>query len=137
MDKRAGLSISPPLLQKPGVSPSRRLEGILGRDWRVALPFVLPIIVIVMGFIFWPFVNAILVSLTTRSLVTRVEQFVGLDNYARLLRDADFLSAVRNTIVFTVASVCIKFVAGMSIALILHQRLPFRSILSGIMLIPW
>jgi multiple sugar transport system permease protein len=120
-------------------TPVRRRQGvdaILGRDWRVALPFILPLVIIMAGLILWPFINAILMSFTTRS-ITRTEQFVGLRNYALLLRDADFLSAVRNTMAFTVWSVSIKFVVGLTIALLLNSRLPFRNILTGIMLLPW
>jgi multiple sugar transport system permease protein len=47
------------------------------------------------------------------------------------------MSAVGNTILFTVASLSVKFVVGMAIALILNSRLMFRSILTGIMLLPW
>src|SRR5256885_12139345 len=137
MDKRAELDIAPPLLRQPTLKGPKRLNVLLGRDWKVALPFVLPIIVIMGGFILWPFINAIWLSLTTRSLVTGVEQYVGLANYARLLQDSDFISTVKNTLVFTVASVCIKFVVGMAIALLLNAKLPFRSILVGLMLLPW
>jgi len=101
------------------------------------VPFVLPIIIIMAGLILWPFINAILLSMTTRSLITRTEQYVGLDNYARLLNDTDFIKSVVNTLVFTFASVIIKFIVGMGIALLLNTRLPFRSILSGLMLLPW
>ena len=48
-----------------------------GRDWKVALPFVLPLIVLMVGLIFWPFINAILISFTTRS-IARKEVWVGL-----------------------------------------------------------
>jgi multiple sugar transport system permease protein len=116
---------------------SSRLEAILGRDWKVALPFVLPLVIIMGALILWPFINAILLSMTVRSLVTRTETYVGLANYGRLLQDADFISAVRNTVLFTVASVGVKFVVGMGIALLLHSRLPFRNVLTGIMLLPW
>ncbi len=114
-----------------------RLTTIFGRDWKVALPFVLPIVIIMAGLILWPFINAILISMTVRSFVTRTDTYVGLANYGRLLRNADYLSAVNNTIVFTVASVCVKFVVGMGIALLLNSRLPFRNVLTGIMLLPW
>src|SRR5260221_1968329 len=114
MDKQVGLDISPPLLRRASPQSSKRLDAILGRDWRVALPLVLPIVIIMGGFILWPFINAILLSLTTRSAVTHSDVFVGLSNYARLLQDADFISSVKNTINFTVASVCIKLVVGMS-----------------------
>jgi multiple sugar transport system permease protein len=116
---------------------TRRLDTILGRDWRVAIPFVLPIVIIMGGLILWPFINAILVSMTTRNVITRTDQYIGLDNYARLLKDVDFRNAVANTFRFTFASIIVKFVVGMGIALLLHSRLPFRNVLTGLMLLPW
>src|SRR5436309_15916379 len=103
MAKPAATS-APTLIERAPVSRSRRAEAILGRDWKVALPFVLPMVVIMAGLIFWPFVNAIWLSLTTRSLVTRTDQYVGFAIYVRLCKDADFRVAVNIAIVFTVAS---------------------------------
>lgn len=136
MDKPASLNTSK-LYQPRTLHRPSRATTILGRDWKIALPFVLPIVIIMAGLILWPFINAILISMTTRSMITRTDQFVGLANYERLLTDSDYLSTVANTIRFTVASIAVKFVAGMAIALLLHSRLPFRSILTGIMLLPW
>jgi multiple sugar transport system permease protein len=118
-------------------SRGRRAEAILGRDWKVALPFVLPLVIIMAGLIVWPFINAILLSLTVRNIVTRSNQFVGFANYVRLWNDADFRGSVNNTIIFTVASVVCKFIVGMCIALLLNSRLPFRNVLTGLMLLPW
>jgi multiple sugar transport system permease protein len=115
----------------------RYAEAILGRDWMVALPFILPLVVLMAGLIVWPFINAILLSMTTRNIVTRTDQFVGLRNYVLLWRDADFRAAVSNTVVFTAVSVGCKFVVGMAIALLLNSRLPFRNVLTGLMLLPW
>lgn len=120
-----------------GADRSRTLNRILGRDWKMALPFVLPIVLIMGGLILWPFINAILMSMTTRSVITRSDVFVGLDNYARLFRDSDYFSAVRNTLVFTIASVVVKFIVGLGIALLLNGRLPFRNILTALILLPW
>lgn len=116
---------------------ARRGEPFLGRDWKVALPFVLPLVIIMVGLIFWPFINAILLSFTTRNIVTRSETFVGLRNYELLWKDADFRSSVANTIRFTTISIASKFVVGMTIALLLNSKLPFRNVLTGIMLLPW
>jgi len=137
MEKPATLSTSSPVFQSPQSRRSRRLQHILGPDWKIALPFIVPVIVIMTVFIFWPFVNAILLSFTVRSLATRSEQYVGFQNYIRLASDSDFIGAVSNTVVFTVFSVAFKFVIGMMVALILNSRLPFRSILTGIILLPW
>jgi multiple sugar transport system permease protein len=137
MDEQAGLKVAPAFLRTSPFTRRRRLDNLLGRDWRIAIPFVLPVTVIMAGLILWPFVNAILLSFTTRSLVTRTETYVGLDNYVRLLRDVDFINSVKNTLVFTFSSVGIKFVIGMSIALLLNGRLPFRNVLTGLILLPW
>jgi multiple sugar transport system permease protein len=136
MAKRAATS-APALLKRTQASRSRRIESVLGRDWKVALPFVLPLVIIMAGLIFWPFINAILLSFTVRNIVTRTDQYVGLANYTRLFKDAEFLGAVNNTIKFTVASVVCKFIVGMTIALLLNSRMPFRNLLSGLMLLPW
>lgn len=114
-----------------------RHRSTLNRDWKIAIPFVLPMIIIMAGLIFWPFINAILLSFTTRNIITRSDQFVGLRNYQRLWLDADFRGAVWNTVIFTAASIACKSVVGMTIALLLNSKLPFRNVLTGIMLLPW
>ncbi len=136
MAKQFTTRAAPNVLGRAPTSRARRLEAIFGRDWKVALPFVLPMVVIMVGLIFWPFVNAILISFTTRS-IARTEQWVGLDNYIRLWSDDSFRSALNNTVIFTVASVASKLVVGIAIALLLNSRLPFRNVLTGIMLLPW
>lgn len=134
MNKNAELNLPAPLMRT--LRPPRA-DALFGRDWRIAWPFVLPIVIIMAALIFWPFVNAILLSFTTRNMITRSEVYVGLDNYARLLQDTDYLKSVGNTLVFTFASVAVKFVVGMGIALLLNSKIPFRSVLTGVMLLPW
>ena len=114
-----------------------RAKMFLGRDWSVAFPFVLPMVVIMVGLIFWPFVEAIRLSFTSLNFLTGETQSVGFRNYARLWSDTDYRQTMGNTIQFTFWSLLIKFVVGMTVALILNSRLPFRSLLSGIMLLPW
>lgn len=125
-----------PAIRTTTTSGPKRLRQILGRDWAVALPFIAPLVIIMVGLILWPFINAIYLSFTLRAL-NRTEQFVGFANYARLLNDSDFIGAVRNTVLFTVVSVTLKLIVGMSIALLLNSRIPFRSILTGLMMLPW
>jgi len=136
MAKRATTSGTALIRSVPATRP-KRVEDVLGRDWKVATLFVLPLVLIMAGLIFWPFINAILLSFTVRNIVTRSEQFVGLRNYVNLWNDADFRGAVANTIRFTVGSVVTKFFVGMAIALLLNSKLPFRNVLTGIMLLPW
>ncbi|HMR33314.1 MAG TPA: ABC transporter permease subunit [Geminicoccaceae bacterium] len=116
---------------------ARRLQALLGRDWKIAIFFVLPMVLIMAGLIMWPFIKAIMLSTTSLNFLTGQTVNVGLRNYQRLLTSSDYLLSMQNTIVFTFWSLAIKFVTGMTIALILHSRVPFRSLLTGIMLLPW
>ena len=123
----------------PAVSPrlSRHLKAVLGRDWKVAIPFVLPMVVIMVGLILWPIIDAIILSTTSLNFITGETVYVGLRNYVRLFSSSDYALAIRNTMEFTLWSLSLKIVTGMTIALILNSRLPYRNILSGIMLLPW
>ncbi len=135
MDNQVGMRRQ--TMQTNASRRSKRLESILGRDWKIALPFVLPVVVVMVVLILWPFINAILLSTTTRNLLTGETVNVGLRNYERLLTDSDYISSLRNTIQFTAGSLTIKFFVGMSIALMLNSRMPFRNVLTGLMLLPW
>ncbi|NJM41358.1 MAG: sugar ABC transporter permease [Anaerolineae bacterium] len=128
-------AIAPRISSTQTVSLTKRLERLLGKDWKIALVFLLPIMILIGGLILYPFLNAIYLSMTVRQ--NRREVFVGMANYARLLVDDEYTGAVLNTIRFTVISVGLKLVVGLAIAMLLHSKIPFRSVLSGIMLLPW
>ncbi len=108
----------------------------LGPDWKIALPFVLPLLLLLAVLIAWPFVKAIQLSFTTRQL-TNAEHYVGLQNYKDLLNDKFFKDAVKNTVVFTSYSEIFKVTAGLIAAMLLHNLRRGRSILTGLVLLPW
>ena len=136
MDKQSNVPITAPVsvVKKP---VSKRIDAFLGRDWKVALPFILPTVIIMAGLILWPFVSALWDSMMVRSFLTGQEQFVGLRNYVRLMRDSDYLSSLNVTITFTLWSLAVKFVVGLAIALLLNSRLPMRGLITGLILLPW
>ena len=127
---------APIAIQRRPISVGKRLERLLGKDWKIALIFILPIVILMAGLILYPFLNAAYLSLTVRS-INRREVFVGFQNYSRLLTDDQFTGALLNTIRFTFFSVALKTVVGIVIASLLNSKVPFRSILSGLMLLPW
>ncbi|RYE09619.1 MAG: ABC transporter permease subunit [Hyphomicrobiales bacterium] len=112
-------------------------RAVFGRDWKVGYLFVLPMVLIMGGLIFWPFIDAIILSTTAFNFNTGETFSVGFRNYQRLLSNTDFILSLQNTITFTLWSLSLKFVIGMTLALILNSRLPYRSLISGIMLLPW
>jgi multiple sugar transport system permease protein len=136
MDKRIALDM-PIAGSATGARSGFKLKDWLGRDWKIAYLFVLPMVLLMAGLIFWPFISAILMSTTTFNFQTGATVQVGLRNYQRLYTNSDYLLSLSNTINFTFWSLSIKFVTGMTIAMILHSKLPWRNLMSAIMLLPW
>ncbi len=134
MDERVALN---EVMVAPAAKRSTWARDLLGRDWKVGFLFVLPMVAIMAGLIFWPFVSAMMLSMTAFNFNTGETFNVGLRNYQRLATNSDYILSLQNTISFTFWSLAIKFVVGMTLALILNSRLPFRGLLSGIMLLPW
>ena len=64
-------------------------------------------------------------------------QFVGADNYTRLLSDAHILTAIANSIGFTVGIVIINTTLPLFLAILLNNKLtPVRNIFRSAIYIP-
>jgi len=132
------MAISTARLPGTMTGPPRRsgLARWLGSDYRLGFLFVLPIVVLVLGLVAYPFGYAVFLSMT-RKYVGLPPVFVGLENYVKLTGDGFFRRAVWNSFVFTFGSVAVKLVVGMAMALVLNSRVRFRSFWTGVLLIPW
>jgi ABC-type sugar transport system permease subunit len=63
--------------------------------------------------------------------------FIGFHNYFEVIRSDFFWKSLGRTLYFTITSVGLEFIFGMSIALILNEKFVGRGLVRGIMLIPW
>ena len=81
------------------------------------LPWALvaPQLAIVGVFFFWPAGQALYQSLLTQDAFGTSTEFVGIDNFRRLVADADYLASFQTTAIFSLAVA----VSGLSIALLL------------------
>jgi multiple sugar transport system permease protein len=129
-----------PAASVPRARQVSSLRGVLGRDWLTAWVFLLPALLVMIGLIAYPFVSAILLSFQNK-LVGSPGIWVGLKNYEDLLvgRDlsAQFLQSVRVSFVFTLAATVIKFLLGLSMALLLHEQFPARTYVRALFFLPW
>jgi len=130
------ITASQRLSQSKSYSLRNKLKLWLGKDWSTAIVFIAPMLILMVSLILYPFLNAIYMSMFVRT-INRQETFVGLENYRRLLFDTQFTESMVNTIRFTIISVTAKLVVGLIIASLLNSRIPFRSLLTGLILLPW
>jgi multiple sugar transport system permease protein len=119
-----------------GARPGAALRRRLGADWHLGYLFVLPMVVMVLALVAYPFCYAVYLSLTQK-YVGVPPVFVGFENYVRLANDGFFRRAVWNSFIFTFGSVGFKLVLGMVMALVLTSRIRYRNLFTGLLLIPW
>lgn len=98
--------------------------------------FALPAALLVMLVYFYPIVYAFWVSLHQTDFL-RLERFVGLANYARLVRDPAVWRATVNSIVYMAGSVIVTLPVGLGLALMLNRPLPLMGAIRGILIAPW
>jgi len=105
---------------------------------RSAWLFLTPMLVVLALVAGWPLAKTIAYGFTDASLIDPASaRFVGFDNFAYLLLDANWWTAVRNTVVFAVVSVSLETVLGLVIALALNAQFRGRGGLRAAILIPW
>jgi multiple sugar transport system permease protein len=63
-------------------------------------------------------------------------EFVGLDNFRRILDDPQVAEAVRVTAIFVVAAVTVEMLLGLLLAFLFNRELPGRPVLRMLMILP-
>lgn len=99
--------------------------------------FCLPALVIIAALALYPVVHSFVLSLFKLDLRQNIFNFVWFGNYRNLLSDARTGMAFYHTFLFTIASVALELILGMSLALLLHQRLRIRAAARAFSLVPW
>ena len=116
-----------------GASAWTRLKG--RRGW-LGFWFMMPAAVILLLFLAYPLIKGIWLSFTS-ARIGRDGEFVGLENYEWLWDDSVFWLSVFNTVLYTAVASVVKFAIGLYLALLLNKRIPFKSLIRTIVLIPF
>lgn len=106
------------------------------RPTLVALPYLLPVLLIFIVFTYYPLARVIWMSFTDADMLRPNPTFVGLDNYAMLLRDGEFWSSLTITMIFAVAVTVLEVVLGMALAFLMNAPTRSRSLLRGAVFTP-
>ncbi|GAB2871879.1 sugar ABC transporter permease [Streptomyces deserti] len=104
-------------------------------DGRLAALFVAPAMLGFLVFLLWPTLRGIYLSFTRYNLLTPAE-WVGLDNYVRMVNDPIFWNSLWVTVEYVVINIGVQTVAALAIAVLL-QRLTQSAVLRGIVLTPY
>nr|WP_216618147.1 sugar ABC transporter permease [Corallococcus carmarthensis] len=98
---------------------------------------VAPAVLVLAVVALYPVLAAVWLSLHRFILVFGERRFTGLENYAYLMGDVRFWSALGNTAYFTAVAVTVELLLAVPLALLLNRAFPGRGLLRASVLVPW
>jgi multiple sugar transport system permease protein len=119
-----------PAVRRPGSArrPARPSPGLL---------LLLPALLLLCTLTLYPVGYGVWLSLFDKHALFPQTRFVGLANYAYLLRDAQFWAALGNGTVYALSTIALQVVLGVTTALVLHEAFPGRNLVRGLVLFPY
>nr|WBO82048.1 sugar ABC transporter permease [Streptomyces sp. SBE_14.2] len=120
---------------RPRTDRARARARESGGDGRLAALFLAPALLGFVVFLLWPTLRGVYLSFTRFNLLTPAE-WVGLDNYVRMVNDPIFWDSLTVTVEYVVINIGVQTAAALAIAVLL-QRLTQSAMLRGIVLTPY
>ena len=108
--------------------PSPALLGLLG---------ILPALVLIAVLILYPVAYAVWLSLFDKHSFFPGERWIGLGNYARLIRDPEFWDSLWKGTVYAAATTVLQLVFGLASALLLQRVFRGRTVVRAFVLFPY
>jgi multiple sugar transport system permease protein len=84
-----------------------------------------------------PFVMAFVYSVGDVKVGSEGYHFVGLHNFASVLKSPTFLLAVRNSFIFTISSQILVLIGATMLSMALQEAFPGRRLFRFLILLPW
>ena len=99
--------------------------------------FLAPLGLVVLPFLIGPTLFGFLASFTDYGPTEIHSHFVGVANYASVLRDRQFSAAASNIFVFTLGTVSAELLLGFALAYILRRPFRGQGLIRVVLLLPW
>ncbi len=111
-------------------SPRKRTEMMWG------FIFVGPVILGILIFMGFPTLYGFFISTFKWTIIGRSPQFIGFNNYLRLVNDPAFLKAFKNTLVYVSGILLFSVPLSLLLAILFNRKMPFGEVLKIIYYLP-
>jgi multiple sugar transport system permease protein len=101
----------------------------------LAYALIAPAAIYILAIVAWPLVETIRLSFTNSSLAG--EDYIGLENYEKMLGSKKFNKIVIRTFIWMFLSVSLKLIVGLIGAVLLNAKLPGRGMFRVLIMPPW
>lgn len=113
-----------------------RFNLLIDREEVAAGIFLAPALVLLSIFLILPIIYLGYLSFTSGSFTRSGVQWIGLNNYLRLLLTPDFWQVIFNTLYFTIGTIIPSIIIPLGLAVLLNTNLPFTGLFRTIYFIP-
>lgn len=114
---------------------------IIQPTWKNTLKaflYLAPALLILITFNLYPIIKSFLMSFyTDYDFFNETVHARGLDNFTYLLKDANFIKAIQNTIIYVMSVVPISLSLSLAIAMLLNSKIKFRGLFRTIYFLPF
>ncbi|NNG41167.1 sugar ABC transporter permease [Flexivirga sp. ID2601S] len=121
---------------EPVGAPPKRSGRPYG-EWLLAALLLLPNLALLVIFTYRPLADNIRLSFTDWNISAPVAHYIGFDNYTTWWHDPNAHQVLKNTLIFTVATVGISMALGLGLAILLDQQLRGRNLVRSAIFAPF
>lgn len=115
--------------------PKQKLSKLARQEERAAYLFLSPWLIGILVFLLGPIIASIFISMTDWTLVS-TPNWVGIENYQKMVGDREFVNSMKVTLRYLLMSVPIYLVTGFGLALLLNQKLKGMNVFRTVLYLP-
>jgi multiple sugar transport system permease protein len=115
----------------------RRKKSLIRRFLAGPLPWITPMLVLILAIVLWPVYEMGRTSVLEISGSGLTKGFAGLENYRELFSNPNLLGAVSRTLFWVVTVVAITIFISLFLAQLLNAKFPGRRFVRYALIVPW
>lgn len=96
------------------------------QEVKAAFLFILPALVLMCVFIFYPMIRALVISFQEYNLISLNNVFNGIENYVNLFQDNEFKASLWNSFYFAIVVIPTQTIIALGLALLIQKK--FRGV---------
>jgi multiple sugar transport system permease protein len=127
----SGIAVAPPPALPAGAGGRRRSFAAMLEPWA----YLSPALIVLACVLLVPLCFGI--GYSFRHFSAFRSEYVGLDQYRKMLVDPVLGQALRNTLLWTLGSLTLQFLFGLGLALLLNQPFFGRRVVQAVVFLPW
>ncbi len=126
-----------PVVDRMRPAPAAPLLTLEARYALIGLALIAPTVLLFAVLIVYPLGSSLYLSLFSIYTPTLKGAWVGLANYQAILGSSTFWASLGVTLIWTAGTLTLQLLVGVGVALLLNERIVFRSLARSLILFPY